>query len=266
MSKQTQLSKRLIASAIFISLSSYAIFFSPYWFFVLLVEVFIFFGLLEYFGLAQKKGYVVNKYLGLTFGLLLPLCRHLPGEAVIFTIAILSLCINNFQKELKDKAIMTTALTLFGLVYVAWFFSFLVKIRSVYQGSLWIFYLISIVKIGDAAAYFIGKKFGAHKFIVHISPNKSIEGAVASFLATFIASLLAKLYLIDVPLSHLAVLGVIFGILSQLGDLSESLLKRDAGIKDSGQIPGLGGILDVMDSLLFCIPIMYYYLVMMKWY
>ena len=266
MSERKQLIKRLFSSAAFIAVACYTIFFSPYWFFVLVVEAFVLFGLLEYFGLAQKKGYFINKSLGLIFGLLLPLSRHLPGEAVIFTTAILSLCISNFHKDLKDQAIISTALTLFGLVYVGWFFSFLVKIRSFYQGPLWVFYLISVVKIGDAAAYFVGKKFGTHKFIVHISPNKSVEGAVASFAATFLLSLASKLYLTEVPLSHLALLGIVFGIVSQLGDLSESLFKRDAGIKDSGQIPGLGGVLDVMDSLLFCIPINYYYLVVMKWY
>ena len=127
-------------------------------------------------------------------------------------------------------------------------------------GERWVFYLIFIVKMGDAAAYFIGKRFGRHKYAVHISPNKSIEGAVAGFVVTVICSLLAKLYLDHVPLAHLAILGILIGVLGQLGDLAESLLKRDAGVKDSGHIPGLGGVLDVVDSLLLTIPATYYYL------
>lgn len=257
----SQLGRRLISSGILIALSIYAIFFSPLWFFILIVEGFVIFGLLEYFNLAQRKGYFINRYLGLFFGFFLPISLQFSGEGVIFTIAVLSLCIYNFNKDLKDQALINTALTLFGLVYVAWFFSFLIKIRAFYDGALWVFYLILVIKSGDAAAYFVGKKFGTHKYIVHISPNKSVEGAVAGFFGTILVSLISKLYLQDVPLSHLAVLGIIFGILSQLGDLSESLFKRDAGVKDSGQIPGLGGVLDVMDSLLFCIPIAYYYLV-----
>jgi len=260
MSEKTQLGRRLISSAVFIALALYTIFFAPIWLFILVVEAFVILGLLEYFNLAQRKGYFINRYLGLFFGFLIPLSLQFSAEGVIFTIAALSLCIYNFNKDLKDQALINTALTLFGLIYVAWFFSFLVKIREFYNGPLWVFYLILIIKSGDAAAYFIGKKFGTHKFLVHISPNKSLEGAIASFLGTFVVSLFSKSYLTDVPLSHLAVLGVIFGILSQLGDLSESLFKRDAGVKDSGQIPGLGGMLDVMDSLLFCIPIAYYYL------
>lgn len=256
----SQLTRRLIWSAILIALASYTIFFAHYWFFVFIVEAFVLLGLLEYFRLAERKGFVINRYLGLFFGFLIPLSLRFSAEAVVFTIAVLSLCIYNFNKDLKDQAMINTALTLFGLVYVAWFFSFLIKIWSYFDGSLWVFYLILIVKMGDAAAYFVGKKFGTHKYIVHISPNKSVEGAIAGFLGTFIVSLLSKFYLSYIPLLHLAVLGIIFGVLSQLGDLSESLFKRDAGVKDSGQIPGLGGVLDVMDSLLFCIPVMYYYL------
>lgn len=256
----SQLNRRLISSAVLIGLAVFTIFFSPSWFFLLVVEGFVMLGLLEYFNLAQRKGYFINRYLGLFFGFFIPISLQYSGEGVIFTVAVLSLCIYNFNKNLKDQALINTALTLFGLIYVAWFFSFLIKIRAFYDGALWVFYLVLIIKCGDAAAYFVGKKFGSHKYIVHISPNKSVEGAVAGFLGTVLISLFSKVYLPDVPLFHFAVLGIIFGILSQLGDLSESLFKRDAGVKDSGQIPGLGGVLDVMDSLLFCIPVTYYYL------
>lgn len=260
MNPNTQFGRRLLWSGILVALSSYTIFFAPAWFFFLTVELFVFFGLQEYFDLAQKKGFVINRYLGLVFGCLIPFSLLFSGEAVIFTLAVLMLCIYNFNKALKDQALINTALTLFGLIYVAWFFSFLIKIRAFPDGPLWVFYLIFIIKMGDAAAYFVGKKFGTHKYIVHISPNKSVEGAVAAFLGTLIFSLGSKIYLPNVPFFHLIILGVVFGILSQVGDLCESLFKRDAGVKDSGQIPGLGGVLDVIDSLLFCIPIIYFYL------
>ena len=260
MSEWKQLGKRLLWSAFFISVASYAIFFSPNWFFLIVVEVFVALGLLEYFNLAQRKGFFINRYLGLTFGILLPLPYYFPGETLILTVAILCLFIFNFHRHFGENAIIGTALTLFGLLYVAWPFSFLTKIRAMEYGERWVFYLIFIVKMGDAAAYFIGKRFGRHKYAVHISPNKSIEGAVAGFVVTVICSLLAKLYLDHVPLAHLAILGILIGVLGQLGDLAESLLKRDAGVKDSGHIPGLGGVLDVVDSLLLTIPATYYYL------
>ena len=255
-----QLGKRLIWSAFLIAVAAYAIFLAPWWLFLVVVETFVVLGLLEYFNLAQRKGFFINRYLGLTFGVLLSLPYRFPGKVVTLTIAILCLFIFNFHKRLKNHAIISTSLTLFGLIYVAWFFSFLTKIRALEHGALWIFYLILIIKMGDAAAYFIGKKFGTHKYIVHISPNKSVEGAVAGFLFTVAFSVGSKLYLIHTPIVDLVILGIVFGILGQLGDLAESLLKRDAGVKDSGNIPGLGGILDVIDSLLLTIPVLYYYL------
>lgn len=259
MNETRQLFKRLFWSAIFISVASYAIFFAPLWLFLLVVESFIVIGLLEYFNLAERKGFFINRYLGLTFGVLLPVPFYFPGEALVLTMAMLCLFIFNFHRSLKEHAMVSTALTLFGLIYVAWCLSFLTKIRALDHGARWVFYVVFMVKMGDAAAYFVGKRFGAHKYAVHISPNKSVEGAIAGFLTTFVCSLSAKLYLLHVPLSHLAILGIIIGILSQLGDLAESLLKRDADVKDSGQIPGLGGVLDVLDSLLLTIPVTYYY-------
>ncbi len=264
MNDTKQLLKRLSWSGILIAIALYTIFLSPWWVFLAVVEAFVILGLIEYFDLAEKKGFFINRYLGLTFGALLPLPCYFPGEAVILTAAILCLFIFNFHRHLKDHAIVSSALTLFGLVYVAWFFSFLTKIRVLEHGALWIFYLIFIIKMGDAAAYFIGKSFGAHKYIVHVSPNKSVEGAVAGFLVTVAVSVLSKVYLSHTPISHLVVLGVVFAILGQLGDLAESLLKRDAGVKDSGNIPGLGGVLDVVDSLLLTIPVLYYYLTTMQ--
>lgn len=260
MSEMNQLTRRLGWSALFIAVATYAIFFSPLWIFLIAVEVFIVLGLLEYFNLARQKGFPLNSYLGLVFGVLFPLPFQFLGDPAIFTAATLAFFIFYFRPQLKEHALINTALSLFGLVYVAWFFSFLAKIRVLEHGALWVFYVILIIKAGDAGAYFVGKKFGSHKYIVHISPNKSVEGSIAGFVVTVLLSLLSKLYLKDIPFSHLAILGIILGILGQLGDLAESLLKRDAGVKDSGNIPGLGGVLDVLDSLLLAIPVTYYYL------
>lgn len=264
MSEQIQLKKRLIWSALFIGITLYAVFASPAWIFLLVVEAFVILGLIEYFGLAEKKGFFINRHLGLFFGALLPLQFYLGGEAIILTTAVLSLCVFNFKRNLREQALISTALTFFGLIYVAWMFSFLIRIRYLWHGSLWIFYCISIIKLGDAAAYFIGKRFGRHKYATAISPNKSVEGAVASFAMTLAASVLSKLYLSNVSVFDLVVLGIVLGVIGQLGDLVESLLKRDAGVKDSGVVPGLGGILDMLDSLLPAIPVLYYYLTALR--
>ncbi len=259
MAETQQLTKRLTVSAILIFLFSYMTFAAPPILFVLAVEIFIWMGLWEYFNLAEKKGYVLNRYLGLIFGSLFPLAYSAPAESIIFTTAILSIFIFNFHRRLKDQALVSTSLTLFGLVYVAWFTSFLCKIKCLDHGAFWVFYAIFTTKMGDAAAYFIGKAYGKHKYIAHISPNKSIEGALGGFFVTLICSVGSNVYLPQVPPAHLWVLGIVIGILSQLGDLAESLIKRDVGVKDSGAWPGLGGVLDVLDSLLFVLPCVYYY-------
>ncbi len=259
--KGTQLAKRLIWSFALVGICAYTIFLSPAWFFLLVVEAFVLTGLWEYFNLAEKKGFFVNRYLGLLFGMLLPIPYYFPGDAIVITTSVLCIFIFNFHKSLKEHAIVSTAITLFGLIYVAWFFSFLAKIHALPNGAVWVFYTVLLTKGGDAAAYFVGKKYGANKLVRHISPNKSIEGAIGGFVATFLLSLLSVIYLPQVPFWHLIMLGIVIGVVSQLGDLSESLLKRDAGVKDSGSIPGLGGVLDIIDSLLFPIPIVYYYLI-----
>ncbi|OGW79620.1 MAG: hypothetical protein A3G33_07445 [Omnitrophica bacterium RIFCSPLOWO2_12_FULL_44_17] len=258
--KMTQLEKRLISSLFIIIATSYAIFYASTLIFLAVTEVIIVIGLLEYFNLAERKGLVINRYLGVFFAALLSLPMTLPTKTMILTIAVLCIFIFNFHRKLRENALVSTAVTLFGIIYVGWFFSFISQIRSLPDGSWWIFYLLFMLKMGDAAAFFVGRKYGVHKYIVHISPNKSIEGAIAGFVMTMLCSLTAKFYLPEIHFMDLAILGFVLGILGQFGDLAESLLKRDANIKDSGIIPGLGGILDVIDSLLLTIPVLYYYL------
>ncbi len=100
-----------------------------------------------------------------------------------------------------------------------------------------------------------------YKLIEHISPNKSVEGAAGGLLTTLVLSLLSKSYLGFIPLGHLFIMGILVGVISQVGDLAESLLKREVGVKDSGQLPGLGGVLDILDSVIFTVPFVYYYIV-----
>lgn len=255
-----QLVRRLTVSAALVSLTVYTIFLAPAWFFLGVVEAFVLLGLNEFLAIAERKGIFVNRLLGLFFGALLPLSYYFPSESLIFVVACLSIFMFNFHRRLRNQALVNTAVTCFGILYVAWFFSFLMKIRYLPNGAKWVFYTILIVKLGDAAAYFFGKAFGKAKLAEHISPKKSIEGAIAGFLTTVAASLVSKLYLPHIDPVHFLAMGVAVGLLSLLGDLAESLIKRDAGVKDSGNLPGLGGILDVLDSLLFAIPFVYYYL------
>ncbi|MCM8776083.1 MAG: phosphatidate cytidylyltransferase, partial [Candidatus Omnitrophica bacterium] len=251
--------RRLLRSAVFLTITCSPVFLAPNWLFFLVVEVFILFALNEFLSLAETKGIVINRLLGLFFGGLLPFSFFFPSDSIILVIACLSFFLFNFHRRLREQALVSTSVTLFGVIYVAWFFSYLTKIKYLPQGSWWVFYTILLVKGGDAGAYFVGKSFGKMKLIEHVSPNKSVEGAIAGLVTTILLSFVSKLYLVHVDFLHLFILGTAVGILAQLGDLAESLIKRDVGVKDSGHIPGLGGVLDVLDSLILSAPFVYFY-------
>ena len=243
------------------SLTVFTIFFAPKWFFFLVIEFFCFWGLWEYLDLAAKKDLPVSKVITLFFGLLLPFFLIAGAEVVVILAATFVLSVMNFDERIRQKSFIATAASIFGLVYVTWFFSHMIKLRGLEHGAAWVFYTVLIVKGGDAGAYFVGRKYGKTKLIPHISPNKSVEGSIGCFLTSIALSVLSKIWMPYAPFLHLLVVGALVGVLSQIGDLVESMMKREAGVKDSGQMPGLGGMLDVMDSLILTVPFVYYYLV-----
>lgn len=260
MDEPTSLAKRFLYSAFFVALGIYTVFYSPNWFFFLMVEAFSLCALYEFYQMAEKKGIFINKVLGLVFGALLPLSFYFQGESVIILVTILCLFMFNFHRRLKTNSLISTSVTLFGIFYVAWLFSFFTKVKHLEHGTEWVAYIILVTKLGDVAAYFVGRQVGKHPLIPHISPNKTMEGCAANFLTCIGASLISASYLHGVSWMHLLILGSILGVLSQFGDLAESLIKRDVGVKDSGSIPGLGGVLDILDSILFTVPFTHYYL------
>ena len=125
-------------------------------------------------------------------------------------------------------------------------------------------FLVLVTKMGDVGAYFVGNIMGRHNLIPRISPHKTIEGTMGGLVFSVLSAVASKSYLPNFSYAHLVVLGILLGILAQVGDLAESLLKRDCAVKDAGGIlPGLGGMLDIIDSLLFTTPIFYFYIVVL---
>jgi phosphatidate cytidylyltransferase len=120
--------------------------------------------------------------------------------------------------------------------------------------------VLLITKSGDIGAYLIGSRFGKNALLPRISPKKTVEGAAGGLIFSIISALICK-PILGFGYFHLVILGICMGILGQLGDLSESLIKRDCEVKDSGKIfPGMGGVLDEIDSLLFVAPVFYFYM------
>jgi phosphatidate cytidylyltransferase len=140
-----------------------------------------------------------------------------------------------------------------GGLYAGFLFPHLVLLFRGADGRAWTFWLLSVVMVGDSAAYFIGRRFGARKLAPEISPGKTIAGAWGYLVGTVLAGLVAAVLLLQrFSWAEILLLSVIVGVLGQFGDLFESWLKRVFAVKDSGSLlPGHGGLLDRLDSLIF---------------
>ena len=268
MADSGSLRKRLISSALILLLAGLVIFCFPNWAFSLLASAMIGCALSEFFDLALKKGIFVYKYFGILIGMLVPIVIYLQmgtegyvtTEPFYIVIACLFTFVLLFTRRENSQALASIAVTMFGLLYIAWFFSFFIKLKFLPHGSLLVTFLILVTKMGDVGAYFIGRSFGRHNLIPRISPNKTVEGTVGGLAFSVGSALAGKLYLPNFSFPHLLTLGILLGILAQVGDLAESLIKRDCAVKDAGNnISGFGGMLDIIDSLLFTVPIFYFY-------
>ncbi len=196
----------------------------------------------------------------------------LTGLALFLAVAV-SLAAEIPRKHRED-ALLSWALTLAGALYVGWLLSHFLLLRQIDQplspaplgwlrldaGAAWIVFAMTITFISDTSAYVVGRMLGRHQMAPYISPKKSWEGAIGGLIgATAAGAVLIVLMGLPISLLMGALLGAIGSIAGQTGDLAESLLKRQVGIKDSGHlIPGHGGLLDRADSLLFTVPTLYY--------
>jgi len=159
------------------------------------------------------------------------------------------------------------AFTVLGIMYIPFFSSFIILIRNLENGIFLIWLIFLSAWATDTFAYFIGIKFGKRKITPVVSPNKTLEGSIAGTTACIIAILIYGLFLIErghvtyLPLYGYGILGAISSIMAQIGDLAASSVKRYAKIKDYGKImPGHGGVMDRVDSVLFAAPVVYFYI------
>jgi phosphatidate cytidylyltransferase len=256
--------KRIISSVVLISFVTLVVFID--WLFGLAMLFFIIAGLFEFFTMVENKGINIYKYFGIAMGAIIPLSIlyrfELTGkwELLFILLALLSLIVMQFRRRENSGTVVGISVTIFGILYIAWFFSFLIKIRYLPYGIGLLGSVIMITKLNDIGAYLVGSRFGKTPLLPRVSPKKSVEGAIGGFVFSVLAALSCKSFL---PLSnlHLLLIGMLLGVLAQLGDLSESLMKRDCQVKDSAKIiPGIGGVLDLIDSLLFTAPVFYFYL------
>jgi phosphatidate cytidylyltransferase len=243
------------------------------------------FGLAEFYGLVEKRGLVCFKIWGILGGVLLMVVTflHVTGHLGIYDsparvndfetsfiiLFVLGLCLRQFVSHNNTAGILAISTTLFGLMYVPWLLNFIQKINFFpgieSNGKFYVLYFILVTKFSDTGAYVVGSLIGRHKMIPRISPSKTWEGFAGAIVVATGASLVFAHFfaarLSGMTPQHAIMLGVALSLTAIVGDLIESLFKREAGVKDSGGFfPGIGGILDLLDSLLFNAPIMYLYL------
>ena len=250
-----------------------------------LISVFALISLWEFYGMLEHRGLPNFKVTGMICGAALlcgsfyyfshyGLARSYDFETAVLLLFLLTVITRQmFARLREDEPLRTMAYTLFGLLYVVWLFNFMTKILYVVprapdgevMGQFYCLYLIAITKFSDMGAYLTGSVAGRHPLVPHISPSKTWEGFFGAMGFSLLASLaLFKLmpgHLSVLNWTHATILGLLLGFAAVIGDLAESIIKRSTGVKDSGNmLPGIGGALDLIDSLLFTAPLLFFYL------
>jgi phosphatidate cytidylyltransferase len=207
---------------------------------------------------------------GLALGLLVVSCFAAPAllsdRALVAVIVCAILLSQLMTRDERKSGVQDSAVVALGVFYIAWLVGHLIPIRQFDQGPFLIFFLFLVTWGNDTAAYYVGTWLGRHAMSPIISPRKTWEGAVGGLMGSVGVALLCRAWFLpSLSVGNTVAIGLVLGIVAPLGDLCESVLKRSAGVKDSGAlIPGHGGILDRIDSLIFATPAFYYCLLAIR--
>jgi len=235
-------------------------------------------GLYEFYNIIEKLGQPCYKSIGIIAGCILTIIGFLKNaflqtemnfepEFVLLGIIVITILAIRLSEPIDSNGLIKIATTIFGIIYVPFLFLFMQKIYFYpkISGQYFLLLFLILTKFSDSGAYIFGSLFGKHKMCPTISPNKTWEGFSGAIILPIVCGLILKL-LAPVSLSpisylQLIMLSIILGATAVIGDLVESVFKREAKVKDSGNLfPGVGGVLDVLDSLLFNAPIMYLFM------
>lgn len=249
--------KRILVSFVLIPVTILAILKGGVYFFsmTLILSAFC---LWEFYTIFESKNYYPLKTLSIVVSLLFQTFAYVHGpENMIYFLLFIPLIISLELFRKKERSIINPILSVFGLLYITIPFYLINALEKDFRIVL---FIVILVWVCDSSAYFIGKYFGKRK-LTEISPKKTVEGAIGGFIFTIIAVIIYYYFMPDfITLKDVLVCGIIVGTLGQIGDLFESMLKRYTEVKDSSQIiPGHGGVLDRLDSLIFVTPILYLY-------
>ena len=266
--------KRILTAIVALPILLYTVWSHSPYFFVALTAIAIVLALAEFYSLAAKVGCNPKSLAGYIAGLVVSASfvfeKPSLTVAALAAVTIATLAAAMLHPDELKQSLVSASATVFGVVYVALLAGCLIGVRMIadapraetpHIAAKLLTTFFAIVMMTDTGAYYTGRTIGRHKLAPRISPGKTIEGAIGGFVMAVVTGLLCKLsFFREIPITHALVLGAVIGAIGQIGDLAESMLKRAAGVKDSGAIlPGHGGMLDRVDSLLFCAPVLYYY-------
>lgn len=258
----TPLKVRLISGGI-LTLITLALIWSGVLPFACQVIILAMVGLKEYFGMLSANGHRPARRIGTVAALTILLgAVFLPpgymGELVMFSIILV--CITTMLRAgTRNSAFLDGVLTTYGVIYLGWMFSFLLLIRRLDQGAALITMLTVASAFTDMGGFFVGRSLGRIKLYPLLSPKKTVEGAIGAIIFPMAACWFTG-WLVGIDPIHRTATALLVGVVGQLGDLWESALKREMGVKDSGTaIAGHGGALDRFDSLSFAAPLYYLY-------
>jgi phosphatidate cytidylyltransferase len=240
--------------------------------FLLAVFGVIGFGLFEFYRMMEAKGIKPYKTVGIVSGLVVAWFVYDVGgfysSMYITAVLLLVMVLELFRRD-GELAVFHIATTFFGVFYVGWLGSHIILLRNLGEASPWgdqggffVILAFALAWGADTGAYFVGNAIGKRKLLPRVSPAKSVEGALGGVLFSLADAFICKWTFADfIPAWHAAVLGLVAPAMATLGDLVESLMKRDVKVKDTSRaLPGHGGMLDRFDSVLFVAPFVYYYL------
>jgi len=268
------LKHRVITAAVGVPLIILAIWFGDPWITIFIAAAALA-GTYEFYRMANFDRREPLLYLGLLWTLALVLSPYYEDSAllpVVVTAAILVSLVCLLFRPARQKAFNQWAWTIAGALYVGWMLSYWLNLRGLEDGRSWVYLAMLTTFANDTSAYFIGRARGRHKMAPAISPAKTWEGAIGGLVGAVVGAVVIAtvLKLISAELGapfafrywQIIVLGFVIGLFAQLGDLVESLLKRRMGVKESGSLlPGHGGVLDRLDSLIFVGAVVYYYVI-----
>lgn len=241
------------------------------WAYFLFITIILLLAAHEYSQIYHIGGFQPNRLIILATVFSLSLFRFLfefqYNDIILALSFLISMTVHTFQFEAgREKAPINFALTIGAIIYFGWIGSYFISIMFLPDGQLWLLLSIAIIAFADSGAYFIGSRFGKHKLAPRVSPKKSWEGYFGGVLFGIVGGILTGLVFNQftpfINLIHGLILGIVLSVITPLGDLGESMIKRQFNIKDSSNLfPGHGGAMDRIDTWVWAVCISYYLII-----